>query len=183
MTRFKFDWQKAIEAIDFIARHKPKITQYYIGKIMFFADREHLLDYGRPVTGDRYVAMEHGPVPSGVRDILKADSDFPDEILDTLNYHISIEHDGNKQMVSSNEKGDLNRLSGSDQEYLLAALKEYSSMSFKQLKNLSHEDSAYQKAWEADGNANEMDLDLWLDALDDPAAARLSLEEFARCGV
>ncbi|MEZ5781181.1 MAG: hypothetical protein R3D70_05980 [Rhizobiaceae bacterium] len=35
MTRFQFDWEKAIQAIDFIANLQPGLTQYYIGKVMF----------------------------------------------------------------------------------------------------------------------------------------------------
>ncbi|OQY45782.1 MAG: hypothetical protein B6240_08350 [Desulfobacteraceae bacterium 4572_87] len=49
-------------------------------KILFFADQKHLSRYGRPVVGDYYVAMRHGPVPSRIYDILKSirgDSPFP----------------------------------------------------------------------------------------------------------
>ncbi|MEQ1715723.1 MAG: Panacea domain-containing protein, partial [Hyphomicrobium sp.] len=99
MTRFRINWAKVVEAIDFVATLKPGVTQYYIGKILFFADREHLLDYGRPITGDRYVAMEHGPVPSAIRDILKADSDGPDDLLAHLHNRVVIDHDENRQKI------------------------------------------------------------------------------------
>jgi len=33
-----------------------------IFKIIYFADRQHLADWGRPITGDTYIAMEAGPV-------------------------------------------------------------------------------------------------------------------------
>ena len=70
---------------------------------MFFADKEHLLDYGRPITGDSYVAMEHGPVPTSTRDILKFDSGYPDEYLDILASRVRVEHEGSKQMFFSTE--------------------------------------------------------------------------------
>lgn len=182
MTRFTVNWDKAIEAIDFIAARKPGVTQYYIGKILFFADREHLLDFGRPITGDRYVAMEHGPVPSAIRDILRADSDSPDEILARLHERVVIEHEGNKQKVFSKSAQAPSRLSGSDKSYLEEATNRYGSMTFTELKRVSHEDPAYAEAWEKLGNANEMNVDLWLGSLDDPDAARAQVSEYASCG-
>ena len=31
--------------------------------LLFFADKQHLITYGRTITGDRYYALEHGPAP------------------------------------------------------------------------------------------------------------------------
>jgi uncharacterized phage-associated protein len=183
MTRFTVNWDKAIEAIDFIALHKPGVTQYYIGKILFFADREHLLDYGRPITGDKYVAMEHGPVPSAIRDILKADSDSPDEILGNLHDRVVIEQEGNKQKVFSKGIEGLSALSGSDKEYLANAIDQYGSMSFAELKRVSHEDPAYADAWDKPGNANEMNIELWLNSLENPEVAKSQVSEYAHCGI
>lgn len=181
MTRFNFKWEKAIQAIDFIAQHQPGITQYYVGKIIFFADREHLLDYGRPISGDRYVAMEHGPVPSAVRDLLKSDSGYPDEMIVLLHSRIGIETDGNKQHIYSKGNNEFPNLSGSDKEYLTDAIVKYGDMSFSQLKDLSHEDPAYEAAWKKFGAANEMDIDLWLEQLDDAEKAKKELHEYVVC--
>ncbi|WP_370322762.1 Panacea domain-containing protein [Oricola sp.] len=182
MTRFRFKWEKAIQAVDFIARQRPGITQYYIGKILFFADREHLLDYGRPITGDRYVAMEHGPVPSAVRDLLKPDSGYPDEMLDVLASRVEITHEANKQHVSSKSTDDFPALSGTDKEYLQASIANYANMPFAELKKISHDDPAYVAAWDKPGNANEMDIELWLEKwLEDPEAAKRQLREHSAC--
>lgn len=182
MTRFRVDWAKVVEAIDFVAALKPGVTQYYIGKILFFADREHLLDYGRPITGDRYVAMEHGPVPSAIRDILKADSDSPDDLLGHLHDRVVIEHDENRQKVFTKGTGEFPHLSGSDREYLEAATKKYGTMGFGELKRISHQDAAYADAWQRSGNANEMNVDLWFAELGDVEAVSASVLEFARYG-
>lgn len=181
MTRFNFKWEKAIQAIDFIAQKQPGITQYYVGKIMFFADREHLLDYGRPISGDRYVAMEHGPVPSAIRDILKSDSGYPDEMIALLHSRVAIETDGNKQHIYSKGNNEFPNLSGSDKEYLIDSTTRYSGMSFSRLKDLSHEDPAYEAAWRKLGAANEMDIDLWLEQLDDAEKAKKELHEYVAC--
>ncbi len=38
-------------------------------KLVYFADRCHLRRYGRPITNDRYLAMEYGPVASSCKDL------------------------------------------------------------------------------------------------------------------
>ena len=49
-----------------------QLTQYDIVKTLFLADRQHLNEFGRPITFDNYVAMTHGPVPSCSYDLLKS---------------------------------------------------------------------------------------------------------------
>jgi len=45
-------------------------------KLMYLADREALLRWGRPISTDRYVSMDKGPVLSRVLD-LATDGDDP----------------------------------------------------------------------------------------------------------
>ena len=40
-------------------------------KLLYLADREALIRWGRPITYDTYVAMKHGPVLSGTLDVIK----------------------------------------------------------------------------------------------------------------
>lgn len=49
-----------------------KSDMHKLCKILYFADQRHLSLYGRSITGDTYIAMQYGPVPSNVDDILKA---------------------------------------------------------------------------------------------------------------
>src|SRR5258708_37156181 len=76
MIRFNFNETKTVEAITFIAERWQGITPFFLAKVLFFADRDHLREYGRPVTGDRYIAMTDGPVPSRVYDLVKDNLDF-----------------------------------------------------------------------------------------------------------
>jgi uncharacterized phage-associated protein len=64
MIRFNFDESKTLEALVYVARAWDAITPFYLSKVLFFADRNHLRAYGRPITGDSYIAMVDGPVPS-----------------------------------------------------------------------------------------------------------------------
>ncbi|VAW33796.1 hypothetical protein MNBD_CHLOROFLEXI01-1407 [hydrothermal vent metagenome] len=68
---FEFDSQKAIEVILYIANRRNAPTIRDILKLIYLADKTSLENYGRFVTGDRYVAMEQGPVASNTYDILK----------------------------------------------------------------------------------------------------------------
>ena len=181
MIRLRFNSTKAIQAIDYIARNQPGLTQYYVGKILFFADREHLLDYGRAITGDRYVAMQDGPVPSTVRDLLKSDPGYSDETLDLFHSRILIERDGNKQHVYSRNVEDFTELSGTDKEYLDESIRKYSRMSYGRLRQASHEDKAYEEAWAKDGLNNEMNIELWLSEFENPDLAKEQLLEAAVC--
>ena len=41
-------------------------------KLAFFADRYHIRNYARPIVGDDYFAMKHGPVPSFMKDSIES---------------------------------------------------------------------------------------------------------------
>ncbi len=167
MIRFRTNWSKCIEAIDLLSRERDGITQYYIGKVCYFADKEHLLDFGRPITGDRYVAMEHGPVPSSIYDLLKEDSGLPDDVLTHLYHRVKIKPKANLRHVSSRMRNRFEHLSDTDCEYLIASLKKYGKKSFEELRRISHAESAWSSAWAEIGIANEMDPTFWLEDLGD----------------
>jgi len=47
MIRFYFDEAKAVETLVYIATAWPKITPFYLSKVLFLADRNHLRNFGR----------------------------------------------------------------------------------------------------------------------------------------
>jgi uncharacterized phage-associated protein len=159
--RFEVNFAKCIQGIDLIAARRPGITQYYVCKIFFFADKAHLIDWGRPISGDRFVAMDHGPVPSFIYDLLKETSAEPDEIVDALTERVELRRARNRISVHSRGIGDFSSLSKSDIEYLEAAAAKYGPMGFADLKAISHQDPAYEEAWSKPGRNNEMDIRLW----------------------
>lgn len=64
------DYEKMIQMINFFARktgEKNRISKLICLKIIYLADRYHLRMYGRTITGDKYVAMQYGPVASGTK--------------------------------------------------------------------------------------------------------------------
>src|SRR2546426_6564656 len=73
-----FSHRKATQVLNFFARKNGgQINKMKALKLVFFADRYHLRQFGRPITNDEYLAMEYGPVASGCKDLAEM-SDFLD---------------------------------------------------------------------------------------------------------
>ncbi|MHC5055763.1 MAG: Panacea domain-containing protein [Planctomycetota bacterium] len=74
--RFRFDFDKALQAAAELLRHEPhrQMGRVRFMKLLYIADREALKETGRPITCDAVVAMEHGPVLSRLYDIIKGES-------------------------------------------------------------------------------------------------------------
>lgn len=177
--RFRINCDRCIQGMQYIACNIPGVTLYHTGKVFYFADRVHLIDWGRPISGDRYVAMDHGPVPSIIYNITTKASEQPDEISDAMAARLRMVRDGNKiRLYSTVRSPDLPALAESDREYLYDSLSKYGNMSFGALRELSHQDEAYANAWNrSDGRNNEMNPMEWFTEHDDPDAVYAGLSE------
>ncbi|MCH7936254.1 MAG: SocA family protein [Proteobacteria bacterium] len=156
--RFRINWQKALEALVWLANEKPGVTFYYVVKLLFFADKAHLQKYGRPVIGDRYIAMPHGPVPTIVYNMLKQDAFLAPDILDATASSLEINYTGHPS-IKAKRKVNMDHFSETDLECLREALEQYGDMPFSRLRKITHAEPAYI---EADLNC-EMDYALMID--------------------
>lgn len=50
-----FNSEKSLQAVLYIANRVERKDFHKIFKVLYFADREHLIKYGRPITGDTYI--------------------------------------------------------------------------------------------------------------------------------
>ena len=133
--------EKAVEVLLYIVARCSDV--YTALKVVYFADKEHLSKYGRSISTDRYVAMQHGPVPSGTYDLIKnARNNFLDHIEPTPDQALRVE--GNDIHPFRGPNTDM--LSESEREVLDKAIEHYGSMTFVDLKTLSHGEAAYQAA-------------------------------------
>lgn len=172
--RFKMDWQKAIEAVQFLATIHPGITPYYIAKVFYYADKEHLSDWGRSICGDLYVAMENGPVPSNIYSLVKRDPFLEDDIIADFDRIIKREDRHIYAIIPHKQKV----LSGSDMDYLASAEGKYSRMHFLTLRDLVHRERAWREAWESRvGLMNPIDMTAMID--DEIPDRELVLQEIA----
>ena len=61
-----------LKAVTLYILKKCGATDYiHLFKILYFAEKAHYAEYGKHITKDTFVAMEHGPVPSFLYDALK----------------------------------------------------------------------------------------------------------------
>ena len=142
--KYRFDTDKAIEVLLFITARCPNM--YNALKVLYFADKDHLAKYGRLICGDSYVAMSHGPVPSGTYDIVKHVRDR--SILGIILPAFDAFHLEGHRIIPHREP-NLELLSGSDIECLDRAIDKYGYLPFGQLRILSH-DEAFKSADEND---------------------------------
>jgi uncharacterized phage-associated protein len=158
--RFCINHAKAIEALVWLASSRPGMTPGQIAKILFFADKAHLARYARPVLGDRWVAMEHGPVPSFVYDVLKVDKGFLDaDLANAVDVAIRLDEASNPRTVHARRAPDADLLSRTDIECLGDALARFGSLPFSELRRLSHAD----RAWAETAVNQEIDYELMVD--------------------
>lgn len=139
-----FDRPKALEVILYIAQRVQDAGFHKLSKILYFADRQHLQEFGRFICGDRYIAMQHGPVPSGIYDILKAIRNGSEWHPDYNELQLGLEVFHNYKLRPRRD-ANLDHLSESDRQCLDASIAKHDAMSFGQLTTLSH-DEAYESA-------------------------------------
>jgi uncharacterized phage-associated protein len=150
--RFSFNEAKTLEAVVLIAHRWPGVTPFYVAKVLFFADRDHLRTFGRPVTGDRYIAMASGPVPSRVYDMVKGNLDFfgnPSAIVEA----IRVDRNDRWARIYSSRSPNLDLLSETDIEALTKSVDFCRARSFNELSELTHQEPAWAHA-PANGEMN-----------------------------
>lgn len=69
--RSPFDERKAAQAAAYLLKkHNGRLNYMKLIKLLYLADRKALLDYGKPITGDRMAAMPKGPILCGILELI-----------------------------------------------------------------------------------------------------------------
>lgn len=155
MLNVRFDSEKALEAILYVASKAPIPDIYHVGKILYYADRFHLQDFGRLITGDHYNAMKDGPVASNTYDIIKiarGDGRYIPNGCDTEAVKRAFKIFGMKIVPS--RVADEDSLSESDIECIDKSIEALGQMSFEEIREMSHD-----AAWESADSNGEMPLE------------------------
>jgi uncharacterized phage-associated protein len=139
---FSFDVQKFVNAAAYLAVRCSDFTRMKLAKLLYFADKEHLRMYGRPIIGDRYIKMEYGPVPSMAYDLIKHDERVDVETQGLFDRHFEVSGNDIRAKIPPN----LEYLSASDREALDDVLTKYGDLTPLQLSKLSHREPAWDKA-------------------------------------
>lgn len=135
MPTLRFNEVKATEAAARLLKARGgKMSYLKLIKLLYFADREALLTWGRPITTDRYVSMDNGPVVSHVYNLIMeeqvpgSESFWRRHISEPSNYKVRLLVDE----ISSNE------LSRAEEHLLDDTFTKYGPMGRWELVRISH---------------------------------------------
>jgi uncharacterized phage-associated protein len=109
-VRLCFNERKATQAAAHLLRLRGGRMSYMkLVKLLYLADREALLSWGRPISTDRYVSMDRGPVLSRVLD-LATDGEDPGtpsiwalSITEPSNYYVELKAEAGDDELSEAE--------------------------------------------------------------------------------
>jgi uncharacterized phage-associated protein len=151
-VKFDFDADKAIAVITLFASSRlPEMTKGKLCKLLFLADHLHLVRYGRPITGDWFAALPHGPVPSetlDALDVVESRLVAPNQLAARLAAVLSVDYRYEYPRLSATAAVEIDSLSRSDLKVINQIVLEYGHLTFRQLRALTHEFDAYKSAWE-----------------------------------
>lgn len=152
----KYDVEK-LKAVTLYILKKCSATDYiHLFKILYFAEKEHYAEYGKHITKDTFIAMEHGPVPSFLYNALKlvtnqeqANADNPLWIIANAVTPGSAEL---YYYFAAAEEPDMDELSKAEIASLDKSIAAHKDMSPWDLSEKSH-DEAWHEAWDAAQNS------------------------------
>jgi uncharacterized phage-associated protein len=150
--RFRFAPEKLVQALAYFAQRGVRdLDKMKAAKLVFHADKYHLLAYGRPVLGDMYACMEYGPVPSAalnvMNDLIADDAEYPPVAKQLFDEYVTVERSQGKHPVfRARKEPDLDVFSDSDIEALDYAVNTFGGKTAWQLSQESHEEPAWRIA-------------------------------------
>lgn len=136
-----FDREKAINVVLYVANKLERRDFHKIFKVIYFADKAHLSEWGRTISGDSYVAMNDGPVPTRIYDmfkIVRGDSLYSSDKKAFSFYSKFFDVNGNYFLVPKKD-ADMKYLSPSDIEFLDKSLNENKDLPFAVVREKSHD--------------------------------------------
>ena len=175
--------RKIIQALTYIAYQQPdhRVNSMKAYKLLWLADRYHLRQTGRTITGDVFWALPHGVVPSDAKNVVEHQ---PTRIQNDEVYCNQYIQRVGKYCFKAAQEPDLMVFSVSDQMALDKILQFYGHLNQYQLEQLSHtfpEWLAYKEQIEAENSPKAYKIDLnffFCDAKDDKSGLFVDKPEF-----
>lgn len=117
-------------------------------KLFYFLDFTHLKNYGSPITYDTYVNLEHGPIPSFIKNLVdNATDDIDNSVLsDTISFEIP-EGTSMFRFLPKRKmtKEDENVFSETELETLQGVCARFGNKNTKYIEEASHKESPWRK--------------------------------------
>jgi uncharacterized phage-associated protein len=144
MMTFRFDFEKTLQAAGVLLDlDGPRMDRLRLLKLLYIADRELLAETGRTLTGDRALAMKHGPVLGRVYDLIRGESSRAGE------WGRSIHSDGRSVVLRDDPgRGELSRR---EVEKLTELTDRYRNVDDWALSEATHDFPEWSRNYAADG--------------------------------
>lgn len=105
-------------------------------KLLYMADRMSWEKFGRPITGDDYLSMDHGPVLSQTYNLVKSEGEVAEE--ETGPWQETVERKS-RYDVRLRREPDLSSLSNAETELLRESYRQFGKISLWALVRQLHE--------------------------------------------
>jgi len=118
-----------------LGREKGRMNYLKLIKLLYLADRESIKRHGHPISDDRYVSMDHGPVLSKTFNLIKGAAKFAEHgwnywIADSADYHVALRRRASREA--------LDELSDANLEVLLDVYAKFGKMDQWRLVDYTH---------------------------------------------
>lgn len=147
----KFDIKGYIESVLYILNKEGGLDYYTLFKVMYFAQRKFLADYGMTIFPDKFYALQYGPVPTLLYDAIRQSRPTP--ISADLSAVVIRGTDDASNMLIPMRDADKDAISLKAMETIDWAYKNYRNKSFHQLCNESH-----TGVWKDAFNSNDKEI-------------------------
>ncbi len=177
--RYNFNEEKTLNVILYIAEKLKRRDFHKIFKILYFSDREFLNQYGVTITGDTYIAMDAGPVPTKTYDmfkIVRGDSYIQD--TKNLGRYFAV---SNWMFILPLQKANLDNIASAEKDIIDAMISRYGDMSYDEIKEKSHDVAWRSTARDYPISFENMALESGMDAEDIPYLEESSMLQKSFC--
>lgn len=127
-----------IDALCYALTKLHKIDKIHLVKIMYLADKYHIMNYGRTISRDDFFALQNGPAGSYTMDVLEFDSyvlgEYMEHAKDLIETSGELEYKPSDKCLID----DFGMISESDIEALDFAIENFGNMDKWDVVNYTH---------------------------------------------
>jgi uncharacterized phage-associated protein len=171
---------KIVELLLYLAHKRPGADKYQAVKFFYLADKKHINRHGRPITQESYFALPYGPVASKAMDLLEQDRRTMKEAgIEALPFEVGDEIRKDRSITVIGRplrEVNLDLFSKSDLTVFDEVIAEFGNCTFEQLFDVTHDHTAYKKAW-ARRRPNSKRAEMHYDEMVDNESLRHALVE------
>ena len=138
MLRLRFRDDKTTQAAALLLKRAGgKMNHLSLIKLIYMADRQALLSWGRPITFDAYVSMANGPVASRTLDLINGQA-YPNQTRYWSRY-ISDKENHAVSLLPSEEEVPTDKLSEVEEDLLNQIFDEFGNTGKWELVEITHQ--------------------------------------------